>query len=399
MSKVRFAAFALLAVLPASRALAQPRMPTHVACVGDSITAGYMASSSAAAYPSVLQNMFGASVQVRNFGHSGATLLSTGDQPYQNQTEYTSATTFVSGAGSGSVVDVIIMLGTNDSKSYNWMTGTGTRAQQFVTDLGGMFDHFASLSTHPVVYLALPAHAFQNTYGIDGTIIHDQILPLVRQVATAKGAPLIDVDTPTAPHMELFPDGVHPNDTGYALVAQVMHDGLLRVPQVMLTAPAAGATVAGPAVTVAASASGGTVAITSVELFHATGSGQPTSIARLTASPFMATWPDAAPGSYQLTAKATDSTGAAATSSPVMVTVSGGSDAGQGGQGGQGGVAMMAPGAAAVAVVHRAPMPVVAAPRATAAAAAPAAFPVASVTDQAALASACCWPPLLSVVY
>ena len=39
--------------------------------------------------------------------------------------------------------------------------------------------------------------------------------------------PIIDVDTPTASLSELFPDGVHPNDTGYALVAQVMHDGLL----------------------------------------------------------------------------------------------------------------------------------------------------------------------------
>jgi hypothetical protein len=76
------------------------------------------------------------------------------------------------------------------------------------------------------VYLALPPRAFANTYGISGTIIHDQMLPLIQQVAAAKEVPVIDVDTPTAPHPELFPDGVHPNDTGYALVAQVMYDGL-----------------------------------------------------------------------------------------------------------------------------------------------------------------------------
>jgi lysophospholipase L1-like esterase len=221
-------ALALAAALPASRAAAQVPMPTHVACVGDSITFGLFASSPSASYPSVLQAMFGSSVQVGNFGHSGATMLSVGDLPYQMQTEYTNATTFVSGAGATAVVDVIIMLGTNDSKSYNWMVGTGTRAQQFVTDCGAMVDHFASLPTHPLVFLALPPRAFANTYGISGTIIHDQILPLIQQVAAAKGVPVIDVDTPTAPHPELFPDGVHPNDTGYALVAQVMHDGLLR---------------------------------------------------------------------------------------------------------------------------------------------------------------------------
>jgi hypothetical protein len=122
------------------------------------------------------------------------------------------------------------MLGTNDSKSYNWMVGTGTRAQQFVNDYSAMVDHFASLPTHPLVYLALPPRAFANSYGIDGTIIHDQILPLIQQVATQKRLPIIDVDTPTASHSELFPDGVHPNDTGYALVAQVMYTGLLSMP-------------------------------------------------------------------------------------------------------------------------------------------------------------------------
>ena len=218
---------ALGAALSASPVQAQVRMPTHVACVGDSITYGYMASSASASYPSVLQTLFGSSVKVMNYGHNSATMLSIGDLPYQTLSEYTAATTFVSGAGATAVVDVIIMLGTNDSKSYNWMVGTGTRAQQFVTDCGAMVDHFASLPTHPLVYLAFPPRAFANTYGISGTIIHDQILPLIQQVATAKGVPIIDVDTPTASLSNLFPDGVHPNDTGYALVAQVMHDGLL----------------------------------------------------------------------------------------------------------------------------------------------------------------------------
>ena len=89
--------------LLASRAAAAPRMPTHVACVGDSLTSGFGASSSNAAYPAVLQTLFGASVQVQNFGHSGATMLSVGDLPYQNQVEYTNATSFVSGAGATAV--------------------------------------------------------------------------------------------------------------------------------------------------------------------------------------------------------------------------------------------------------------------------------------------------------
>lgn len=53
----------------AAPAAAQPRMPTHVACVGDSITAGSGASSSSTNYPADLQKLFGASVKVSNFGH------------------------------------------------------------------------------------------------------------------------------------------------------------------------------------------------------------------------------------------------------------------------------------------------------------------------------------------
>jgi len=331
--------FALIVLLPAET-WAQPRMPTHVACVGDSITAGYAASSSSKSYPSVLQTMFGNGVQVMNFGHSGATLLSIGDLPYINQSEYTAATTFVGNAGASAVVDVIIMLGTNDSKSYNWAPSAGsTRAQQFMTDLAAMVDHFANLSTHPVVFLAVPAAIYTNSFGISETVTNNEIAPIVRQVAMQKGAPIIDVHAATAGHADYFSDGVHPTDAGYAFLAGVMHDGLLRVPTVSITAPAAGASIAGTTVSITATASAGTVPITSVQFLRAT-----TAIATVTQSPFTTIWTNATPGSYALTAKATDRTGAAATSAAVMITVSGGG--GGGGTGGGAGGSTGAGGAA-----------------------------------------------------
>jgi lysophospholipase L1-like esterase len=308
-------------------------MPTHVACVGDSITNGYLASSTSKSYPSVLQGLYGSGVQVKNYGHNGATMLSNGDQPYINDTEYTAATTFVSGAGASAVVDVIIMLGTNDSKSYNWAPTAGsTRAAQFMTDCAAMVDHFTSLSTHPVVYLALPPAIYTNTFGIDETVTSTGIDPVIQQVAMQKGTPLIDLHTPTVGHPEYFQDGVHPTDAGYALVAQWMHDGLMRVPTVSITAPLSNASIAGTSVGITADASGGTVPITQVQFLRGT-----TSIATVTQSPFMTTWTGATPGSYTLTAKATDKTGAAATSTPVSITVA--SAGGAGGSAGGGGAA------------------------------------------------------------
>jgi len=203
-----------------------------VACVGDSITYGYGASNqSTKSYPANLQTLFGSSIQVKNFGHNGATLLSApyGDLPYEDQPEYSAATSFVSGAGANSVVDVVILLGTNDSKNFNWSpSGKPKNDQQFLSDYRAMVEHFSSLPSKPRIFLALPL-ATGNTpcCSIDGKVIHDEVLPLIKQLATEKSLPTIDLNTPTTGHPEYFSDGVHPTDAAYALVAQWVHDGLL----------------------------------------------------------------------------------------------------------------------------------------------------------------------------
>ena len=214
-----------------SLALAEWRPPTHVACVGDSITYGYAASSSAKSYPSVLQSLFGAQVKVGNFGHNGATLLTApyGDTPYVDQSEYQAANAFISGAGASAVVDVVILLGTNDSKPANWTPPSKPKNdQQFLSDYRALVEHFLALTPKPVLYLGLPlATGNDPCCSIDGTVIHDQILPLIKQVAQEKQLPIIDLNTPTSGHPEYFNDGVHPTDAGYALVAGLVHDGLL----------------------------------------------------------------------------------------------------------------------------------------------------------------------------
>jgi len=215
-----------------SLAFGAPRMPTHVACVGDSITYGYGASNPATkSYPANLQALFGASVQVKTCGHNVATMLSApfGDLPYGDQSEYSAATSFVSGAGASAVVDVIIMLGTNDSKSFNWSPANKPKNdQQFLSDYRALVEHFSGLPTKPLVFLALPLSTGNSPCcSIDGTVIHDEVVPLIKQLATEKHLPTIDLNTKTAGHPEYFGDGVHPTDAAYALVAQWMHDGLL----------------------------------------------------------------------------------------------------------------------------------------------------------------------------
>lgn len=219
----RALAVAYCSVLASGTVFAEPVIPTHVACVGDSITSG-----AATTYPGDLQELLGAAVQVANFGHSGATMMSTGDVPYQQVSEYEAATSFAANAGLSAVVDVIIMLGTNDTKPYNWTaTDGGTPAERFRADCAAMVDHFRQLPTHPRVFLALPPEIYPNSFGIDSGTLDEEIVPILRQVAVAKGVPTIDVNGAMTGHAELFSDGVHPNDQGYSVLARVIEDALL----------------------------------------------------------------------------------------------------------------------------------------------------------------------------
>ena len=332
------------------QAEAGPRTPTHVACVGDSITAGVGASSSHTNYPARLQKLLGSGAQVSNFGHSGATMLSAGfgDAPYQHDSEYTAATDFVSKAGTAAVVDVIIMLGANDSSSRNWTPpGKPKNDQQFLKDYRAMVEHFSALPSKPVVYLVLPLSTGANCScgtlccQISGSVIYDEQLPLIRQLAAEKGVPTIDLNAPTKGHPEYFSDGIHPNDNGYVVVAQTMLEGLQRIPTVTFTSPLAGSRLnAALPVVLTAAAAGGTVAIERVEFFQGA-----TSLGLATTAPFTLSWM-ANVGSYLLSAKATDTTQATATSDPTKIEITMHADLGGAGGsagadiGGAGGVAM-----------------------------------------------------------
>jgi hypothetical protein len=87
-------------------------------------------------------------------------------------------------------------------------------------------------------------------------------------------------------------------------------------PEVSLLTPTAGATFTAPATIAIVAVATDDTAVASVELFAGS-----TLIGVATSAPYSATWVDAAPGSYSLTARAIDSDGAITTSAPVMITV------------------------------------------------------------------------------
>jgi hypothetical protein len=88
-------------------------------------------------------------------------------------------------------------------------------------------------------------------------------------------------------------------------------------PSVALSAPASGATFSAPAtISLAATASDADGTIAKVEFFQGT-----TLLGTDTTAPYAMTWSNVAAGSYSLTARATDNSGATMTSAPISITV------------------------------------------------------------------------------
>lgn len=223
-------------------------VPVKVACVGDSITEGAgLANPSLESYPARLQKLLGTNYVVRNYGLSGRTLLKKGDYPYWKESVYTASRNW------GPDV-VIIKLGTNDSKPYNWKYGTN-----YVAEFEEFIASYRTLASQPRVLLCTPAPVFGNgAFSISPGVVATNIAPAVRDLAARLELELIDYHTRLAGHAEWFPDTVHPNTRGMAVMAAlacgvlvradptpdapVLEGSLNAVPRAVLAWPAADAT-------------------------------------------------------------------------------------------------------------------------------------------------------------
>jgi len=188
---------------------------TRVVCVGNSITEGAGTTSPTLdAYPIQAGALLGKHWLIKNSGVSGRTMLRHGDFPIWKEQRFKEGLAFRPDV-------VTICLGTNDSKPYNWIY-----KEEYIPDYSAMIDTFRALSSHPVVWIALPPPAFKLNLDIRDSIITTDIIPWLRQLALDKGCPVIDFYTPLKEHSNLFPDGIHPNTEGAAVMAMVLYEAL-----------------------------------------------------------------------------------------------------------------------------------------------------------------------------
>ncbi len=201
--------------------------PIRVACVGDSITYGAgIEDRQHDSYPAWLGRWPGAGYDVRNFGHSGATLLKKGDLPYIRQKEYDEAVAFKADI-------VVIMLGTNDSKHHGGgLAGNDKVAENweykadYVPDYEALIAIFRNANPSAKIYVCYPTPCFPGRWGIDDDTIHHEVIPLVHQVARKSDAKVINLYKPFVGKSDLFPDTVHPNSDGAKMMADIVYHAL-----------------------------------------------------------------------------------------------------------------------------------------------------------------------------
>lgn len=192
-----------------------------VACVGDSITAGFgipKEERSMHAYPAVLQRLLGDEYEVRNFGASGRTLLRDEEKAWVKTGHAAKLVSFDP--------DIIILkLGTNDSKKAHWVNKA-----DFEPDLKQFIEEFRQRNPDVHIFLCLPVPAFdRETHqlsdgeSISGLRILNEVVPVLKRVALEERVHLIDLNTPLMIHSEYFPDGVHPNKAGAVAIAEMVH--------------------------------------------------------------------------------------------------------------------------------------------------------------------------------
>lgn len=209
----------------------------HIACCGDSITFGLLATDPQNSYPAVLQQLMGKSYRVRNFGRNGATVINDYEEvvnrylPYLKTPEYAAAMV--------SEPDIIVvMLGMNDGNPthhFNAENG-GPISERYLElykeTLKQLIRNVKNLPREPRILLAkttamkrVVCEQFSKEYIENFKNNLYKIRKIQDQIAEEYNVELIDtisnMDRP-----EFYRDGCHLTDEGYKQLAIIIAEVL-----------------------------------------------------------------------------------------------------------------------------------------------------------------------------
>lgn len=203
----------------------------RVACIGDSVTKGLGLKDSTSSYPYQLQKLLGEGFLVGNFGHSGATLLAQGHNPYIKTKAYADALAFVPDI-------VVISLGLNDTDPRNWPNFRN----EFFANYSQLIADFRKINPRVEVFVCTMSPIFSgHTRFLSGTRDwFDQIQSIIPIIAQSSDAVLIDNYRVLKSRFDLFEDNIHPSAKGASLIAENVFAHLVPLHQLLSLAPVFG---------------------------------------------------------------------------------------------------------------------------------------------------------------
>lgn len=191
---------------------------TRVAAVGDSITYGLMVNNRTEnSYPSQLDDLLGEGYAVGNFGESNYSVQSSADFSYETTDSFQNSLDF-------NPDTVILMIGTNDTKTNNW-----EGEEQFKQEYVDLLEQYQELPSVSRIILGSPPRVFLNEDVPEGSIDPkhiDNVRDVVEEIAKEEKVEYIDIYEMTYNYPEWFTDGLHPNAEGAEEIANMFYEQL-----------------------------------------------------------------------------------------------------------------------------------------------------------------------------
>ena len=181
-----------------------PSTKTKVACIGDSLTRGYLLED-AQSYPAQLQQLLGAQYEVRNFGHTASYVIDDGPVEYRNTEDYSAAIRYDA--------DILIfMFGSNDVGAYNFTP------LYFQNQYRELIDSFRQTKKHPKIYLIIAPDSRDLHFGLIQQTIQPVMILGQQLPATVINPYYLFLGHPE----DYLSDGLHLTGTAYGKLAQLV---------------------------------------------------------------------------------------------------------------------------------------------------------------------------------